>query len=469
MFCYNCGCQLSEYDYCPSCGTEVRTYKKIMYVSNRLYNEGLEKAGVRDLSGAIDSLRQSLKFNKHNIDARNLLGLVYYEMGEVVAALSEWIISQNFRKEKNIATEYIATIQSNTAKLEATRTAIHKYNQAYQYCLRSDGKDLAIIQLRQILGQNPHFIRAHQLLALLYLDAGEWEKAEREARKCLNIDHNNTMSLRYLQEAEQGMDPDDLSRSRDRHKKRDVVRYQSDNELIIQPGNVEEPRSGGLATLLNIIIGLIIGMAAIYFLVVPAKVADVTSSSQNQIRELGEQLDTKSATVQELESKIRSLETDNVNLQDQIAEFTGEGGALTEADRLIDVANTYITTGDKNAAAESLEVISNSIVLEDMSESYQALYQTMVGVIGSQMAASFYEDGYEAYRNGEYEKAAELLEKAVYYNPSNADALFNLANAYRLMGDDVSAINAYNLVIERFPDTERAIKSQQYIDEMPQG
>ena len=78
MFCYNCGCHLSEHDFCTSCGADVSLYKKIMCMSNRFYNDGLEKAGVRDLTGAINSLRQSLKFNKNNIEARNLLGLVYF-------------------------------------------------------------------------------------------------------------------------------------------------------------------------------------------------------------------------------------------------------------------------------------------------------------------------------------------------------------------------------------------------------
>ena len=58
-------------------------------MSNMYYNEGLEKAGVRDLSGAVVSLRHSLQFNKNNIKARNLLGLVYFEMGEAAAALRE--------------------------------------------------------------------------------------------------------------------------------------------------------------------------------------------------------------------------------------------------------------------------------------------------------------------------------------------------------------------------------------------
>ena len=52
--------------------------KKIMYQSNSWYNDGLRKAQVRDMSGAIVSLQQSLQYNRENIAARNLLGLVYY-------------------------------------------------------------------------------------------------------------------------------------------------------------------------------------------------------------------------------------------------------------------------------------------------------------------------------------------------------------------------------------------------------
>lgn len=37
--------------------------KKIMYQSNSWYNDGLRKAQVRDMSGAIVSLQQSLQYN----------------------------------------------------------------------------------------------------------------------------------------------------------------------------------------------------------------------------------------------------------------------------------------------------------------------------------------------------------------------------------------------------------------------
>ena len=50
---------------------------------------------MRDLSGAIETLKVSLMINKYNINARNLLGLIYCEMGEVVEALSQWVMSKN--------------------------------------------------------------------------------------------------------------------------------------------------------------------------------------------------------------------------------------------------------------------------------------------------------------------------------------------------------------------------------------
>ena len=51
---------------CPHCGQVDRVAKKIIYSSNWHYNQGLAKAGVRDLSGAANSLRCALKYNKHN-------------------------------------------------------------------------------------------------------------------------------------------------------------------------------------------------------------------------------------------------------------------------------------------------------------------------------------------------------------------------------------------------------------------
>ena len=177
------------------------TKKKLESLSNRYYNEGLEKATVRDMTGAVESLRQSLKLNKNNIDARNLLGLVYYETGEVVPALSEWVISKNLKTEDNLADSYMDMVRSSPAQIDNINQTIKKFNIALNYC-HQDSLDLAVIQLKKVLSLNPGFIKAHLLLALLYLKNGNWDRAKIESQKALKLDTGNLLAKRYLKEAD---------------------------------------------------------------------------------------------------------------------------------------------------------------------------------------------------------------------------------------------------------------------------
>ena len=152
------------------------------------------------MSGAIESLKISLRFNKLNIDARNLLGLIYYEMGEVVTALTEWVISKNYQPKDNLASRYLDEVQKNQARLDSVNQTIKKYNQALLYC-KQNSRDLAIIQLKKVLSLNPKLVSGHQLLALLYIQEGRYDLAKKSLRNAGKIDANNTVTLRYLKEA----------------------------------------------------------------------------------------------------------------------------------------------------------------------------------------------------------------------------------------------------------------------------
>ena len=148
MECYNCGAELTKEDFCPDCGIDVSVYKKIIRTANLCYNEGLARASIRDLTGAAEYLKACLRYNKNHKEARNLLGLIYFEMGETVEALSQWVISKNLHPRDNIAARYLDEVQKNPAKLEAVNLTIKKYNQALTYC-RQNSCDLAVIQLKK--------------------------------------------------------------------------------------------------------------------------------------------------------------------------------------------------------------------------------------------------------------------------------------------------------------------------------
>lgn len=465
MRCYNCGCRLSEHDFCTSCGADVSLYKRILKVSNMYYNEGLEKAGVRDLTGAVTSLRQSLKFNKNNVEARNLLGLVYFEMGEMVAALSEWVISKNLRPQKNIADDYIDMIQNNAARLDTINQTIKKYNQALVYCTQ-ESKDLAVIQLKKVLSLNPKFVRAHQLLALLYIDSEQWEKAKRELDKCCRIDNGNTLTLRYMKEVEGMLVPDETGKSSVKRKNEEAIRYQSDNEMIIQPLNVKEPKNTGLSTLFNVGIGLILGIASMFFLILPSAVSAEREKAQEQYKQVGEQLDEKTVTITTMQQQIDELTADNQNLHDELDAYVGTGGTLSTIDSLLKGASEYLQTGDAQATAAFLDQIATSVDLAETSEAFQQLYQALLTKIGPELSSTYYASGNAAYEEENYEQAIADLLKAVSYNPENGDALFVLGNAYRLNGQNAEAIETYQKVIDLLPGTERARRAQRHIDNL---
>ena len=129
MNCPKCGFEMGRNRrYCDQCGADTVVAMRLYRLSNRYYNEGLARAQVRDLSGAVLMLKKSLENNKRNIEARNLIGLVYYEMGEPVLALSEWIISKHFMPENNQADYFINKVQSNPSKLDAVNQTVKKYN-----------------------------------------------------------------------------------------------------------------------------------------------------------------------------------------------------------------------------------------------------------------------------------------------------------------------------------------------------
>jgi len=465
MKCYNCGCALSEKDFCTGCGADVVQYKKVMYLSNQYYNEGLEKAQVRDLSGAVTSLKQSLKLNKNHTNARNLLGLVYFEMGEPVAALTEWIISKSYQSDKNIAEDYIAKVQSNPSGLEDMNTSVKKYNQALAYC-QQDSLDMATIQLRKVVLTNPKLIPARQLLALLYIRSEEWAKAKKELDACKRIDNGNVLTNRYLKEVDSMLGFEESKNAGKRKSQDAAIWSKSGNDIVIQPNN---PRDlGTWNVFLNILIGLVIGLAIGWFLLAPIRVNSERAGMDDELTSLREQLNVKTTAVDELTQQISLLTTDKEVLENKLEDYESSTGLLAAHTSLMQAQIEYNkgAAADKMLIAEYLDQVDLDFLDNVASEEYLTLYENLKLAVGSSVATNFYDSGYEAYRNKDYETAIERLSKAVDYDPNNAEALYALANAYRENKDYVQARKIYVQVIELFPDTEKAIKAQGYIAEI---
>lgn len=477
MYCFKCGCELNKTDHCPNCGADVGTYKKIIYTSNYLYNDGLQKAQVRDLSGAILSLKNSLWFNKDNLDARNLLGLIYYEIGETVAALSEWVISKNINDERlhrkqNLGAEYLAQVQASKQTMENLDSSIERYNHALECCY-TDNLDVAVLQLKKVLSVNPRYLRARQLLALLYIENKQYKRADKELQRCLLLDVNNTTTLRYRKEVLSKLQPEGASqagaqnamhkanvrtvktaatgadaqaaRGRNGKPKKpkvgSVIKYTADNETIIQPVNARNPGVDGFGIpswIYGGVIGLLVGAAMVAFVIMPTRIQSIRTDAQKQIREISSQSDGKDSQITDLQSQVEQLNADLKDLQEEQEKNTASGGE-NKTDVLMESAALYVEDSVKVAdAAKALAKIDPETATEGMSDAYTKLYNDLYPLLRAEILQTYADSGITAYEAStpDYAAAAEDLETANKFENQDqtgqtwAKRQYYLANSY---------------------------------------
>ena len=293
---------------------------KLAYQSNYWYNDGLNKANIRDLTGAITSLKKSLQYNRDNIASRNLLGLVYYGRGDVVEALAEWVLSKNLQPKENIANYYIQKVKEKRDDLDRINQAIKRYNQALDYCYQRC-EDLAVMQLKKAIEMHPTYVKAYQLLALLYIMEEQYAEARKNIRIAHKLDKTDDITMRYMHELNQVrksrnirlIDDKDTGKKK---KGRQTVTYNIGNETIIQPVASGLKDNVGLHTMVNIAIGVIVGVAVMGFLIMPAVSASRQSKLNKQTVKFSDQIATQKSQISALKKELDKLQKNLGGIKD---------------------------------------------------------------------------------------------------------------------------------------------------------
>ncbi|MDO5126289.1 MAG: tetratricopeptide repeat protein [Eubacteriales bacterium] len=341
VLCPNCGAQVRKTGYCSACYMHIGVLKKAYNTSDYYYNVGLDKAKARDLSGAIESLNMSLRYNKKNVMTRNLLGLIYYEMGELVMALSHWVMSVNYKGSDNLAVKYLKHLRQDQTQLDSVDQIAKKFNMALGYAESAD-YDLAIIQIKTILSANPHFVKGYLLLALLYIQVNNYEKARTTLRRVLKIDKANPLAIHYLHEM--GDTDENIIQMRNESVENDGLfedaymeevsvaeanskpvsdgpirrlfgaiedRYR---QMTIKTGEFGEMRFAHYSGI-YVMVGLVLGILLLFFVVVPAQKRDLRKENVNLTKEYSEELAAKNAEIASLNEELLAKQGEIEDLQ----------------------------------------------------------------------------------------------------------------------------------------------------------
>lgn len=432
---------------------------KLIYQSNFWYNDGLRKANIRDLSGAIVSLRRSLQYNRSNIAARNLLGLVYYGRGDVVEALVEWILSKNFQSHDNIANYYISKVQEVPGELEEINQAVKKFNLSLDYAAQN-GEDMAIIQLKKAIAVHPTYVKAYQLLALLYLKTEQYTAARQVLRTAHKLDTTDDFTLRYMHELNQIRKNRTVKFKENEKKDQQTVTYNIGNETIIQPVSTNFKERTGLHTVLNMLIGLVVGVAVMWFLVMPA----VNSSRQKELNkqtvEFSDQIATQDAQISALKKELEEYRS--TSEESENAKATGES-TQESYEIVMNIYKHYSDSDMSNAAMveELIKVNPDSLGTIGLER-----YNEMTGKLYPKQCEKIYYEAKDNFDAENYKDAISKLTQILQMDEGYGDgaAKLLLAQSYEKSGDKDQANALYQKLVEDYKDTDIATSAQAALD-----
>ena len=433
--------------------------KKIIYQSNYWYNDGLRKAQIRDMSGAVTSLRKSLSFNGSNVDARNLLGLVYYGRGEVAEALVEWILSKNIKSQDNIANYYIKTLQSNLGELDKINQAVKRYNQSLIYC-KQKGEDLAIIQLKKAISEHPDFLKAYQLLALIYMEKGQYRLAKPLLKRARKMDTTNDITLAYIHEV--ASITGKKSKAVDNVDLGETTRIDISDMVSEKTEKPVRKSSGGRYGMKHLIISAVVGALLVAFLAIPAIFAARKEEDNDKILEYSKRLNAMQA---QISAQSRALEDYRKSSVDE------EGNAknavvVKEAYENLIYARAQFEDGSysKEAVSEILLKINPDV----LGTSGRELYDSFVNGAYKSASASLFESGELAYEKGEYKKALkyfrQIVDMGITYK--DGEALLYLGNTYYKLEDYKASQKCLEHLIKILPESKNAEYAKNTLDKI---
>lgn len=440
----------------------MKKNRRLEQISNGYYNLGLSLAKERNLSSALNALSISLGLNKKNTDARNLYGLIQFEMGEETKALISWVISININPINNPAQNYLQKLRNKSAYLEKSQDAISKYNKAISQ-IKTVNYDMARITLKQAVDIRPHFVKAMLALALLDIREGKSSEAKKLLENVLAIDRFNTRAITYLEE----MKP--LTEKNARKEKLNVIGSPVKKEKPVENVNNGMPVTeiyknySGMFTAINVGIGLIVGACAMVFLYMPTMKVALNNAHNKEIVEISQQLN-------DVNLSIETLKSENEGLNEQVNKLTEVNNTSTENMNykllqyvyFLGLIKEYNTKNYTRAA----EIFSN-LDVGQLTDVDNGLGISVTGTF-AEMAPKMRDEGPKLLlkvadglnKSGDFAGAIGYYDAALRISPDYVEAKYKKALAYKTMGDVDTANNLFTEIITNYPDDRFANESK---------
>lgn len=413
--------------------------RKIQNLSVISYNKAIECCNEDRITEAIVALRESLEFDKKNIDARNLLGLCYFRLGRVADALIEWTISYKLKRTDNIAVDYIAELES-AKEANAMYDAITKYNEALSFANQGN-TDMAILNLKKALEKNKGLVEAINLLSLCYIERGRESEAFKLAEKVLKIDKTNSIALRYYQ------------------------LIKPEKRIFFKPkltdSKSKQRKSGNLSYFFG---GIAVSAIILGCMGLPAVVKNFNNKYDKLQVEFNVLQNNMNTEIENRTATINRLTEENEDLRSKL--HTADNQELQQRVKLLADIQNYYNEGSVEEASEKLIALSTVGFSQEVLNQYSSLCKTVLPAAASQ----YFSEGKRASSNGNYASAKDYFNKAIKCTGEGDEvrysSMYQLGRIADEEGDKTAALNYFKTVAEKHPVQSIKNEAQRYLDDV---
>lgn len=442
MKCCKCNTDITDKAVrCPSCGMRLKEYRHMIYLSNGLYNSALERARKKDLSGAVLALKRCLELNKRQIQARNLYGLILYQLGDAAEAARQWKLSMAFAPEDKQAPRLYKKTVGSRGESAKLADAAGKYNQAL-HCAREGALDLAVVHLKKVLSVYPHYAEAAKLMALICIKQEDYARACRVLTPLLEVNATDRQALRYLEEASSLGGSTLKADIREQEE-----REQRESQDVIIPPYSEKNEL--LHDFMCIAGGLVLGVLACIFLVFPSVKQAMIEKNNTQIMDYSNNLSSREVEILSLEKQIEDLNTQLEDTKNSLKAYTEENGILDAYTDLLSSMNSYVN-GNYLEAAQSFAKIDPKAV---NNSAYKTAYNTMSEEMEGSGLTSLYNEGMRLYKRYKYEEAESYFLQCLKIKPDYAEVMYWLGLCYYNSNDKENAQKYFYTLQKDYAET----------------
>lgn len=463
-----------------------RIVEKIRRRANGFYNLGLDLANRQNLSGARQELVKAVSYDKRHTNARNLLGLVCFQMGEIGEAVRHWTTSIALQPgPDNRAQRYLQDLKRNEKLVQSMNESLRLCNEAMVQ-LRKESPDYALVRLKKAVAMNRNYIKAYLLMALCYMETKNFRKAKATLDKVEKLDVNNAVVFSY-RTAIREMQAEGQEDAGD-NEIRDLTRDLYVQKTLATPdvqeiftGKRNKRRSmrnwsGPVAQMLLFLAGIGCGVAAMFTLYVPDKVDSLNSQVSKLTAELTENMTARGTLESQLaqaqqEAHQAQQEKTELELKLEDANDEWQDKLSQQKENPLAAAMTAYLQEDYAACGKVLSEVEEGALEGDN----KTLYTALLDKIKEPLYTNAFSAGYNAYREAQNlsgdsrtEKltlALEQLTLAAEYSDAGTerrtDALYFLARTYYLQENWAEAVTSFDQYFEEYTGST---STQQYQD-----